>query len=54
LDLSGRLIWQIHQPITRGINILRLQALQVLHNGVYLLQYNDGNMFRETKVVVSH
>jgi hypothetical protein len=54
MDISGRLIWQVHHPIIRGINILRLQPLQVLHNGVYLLQYKDGYIFRETKVVIRH
>ncbi len=54
MDISGHLIWQTHHPINRGINILRLQPLQVLHNGVYLLQYNDGYISRETKVVVRH
>lgn len=54
MDISGRLIWQIYHPVNRGINIIRLQPLQVLHNGVYLLQYNDGYISRETKVVVRH
>jgi len=54
MDISGRLIWQLSHAVTRGINVLRLQPLQGLHNGVYLLQYNDGHMSRETILVIGH
>lgn len=54
MDISGRLIWQLSHAVTRGINVLRLQPLQGLHNGVYLLQYNDGHMSRETILVIEH
>jgi hypothetical protein len=54
MDISGRLIWQLRRPVTRGINVLRLPPLQMLHNGVYLLQYNDGHTTRETKLMTGH
>jgi hypothetical protein len=54
MDISGRLIWQVRHPVTRGFNVLRLQPLQALHNGVYLLQYNDGHISREKVLVIEH
>jgi len=54
MDISGRVIWQFRQQINRGINVLRLQPLQVLHNGVYLLQYNDGPISRKTVLAIEH
>jgi len=54
MDISGRVVWQFRQQINRGINVLRLQPLQVLHNGVYLLQYNGGQISRKTVLAIEH
>jgi hypothetical protein len=54
MDISGRVAWQQPYHINQGINTLRLQALQGLHNGVYLLQYNDGRSARKLRLLVWH
>ena len=54
LDLSGRPCWRQHFTVAPGANILPLEGLEKLHNGVYLLQYNDGSSIRNTRLLIGH
>jgi hypothetical protein len=54
LDISGRTCWKQRYAISAGVNVLPMEGLEKLHNGVYLLQYNDGGGTRNIRLLIQH
>jgi len=54
LDISGRTCWKQHYTISPGTNVLPMEGLEKLHNGVYLLQYNDGSGAKNIRLLIQH
>jgi Secretion system C-terminal sorting domain len=54
IDLKGRLLWQTEYQANAGMNQLPLSAIRMLSDGIYLLEWSDGQTPETVKLIVGH
>jgi len=53
-DLTGRLIWRRQYPANPGMNVLSLDVLQKLPNGIYILQATGDKGVISVRITLIH
>ena len=54
IDITGNSVWNLQYQAHTGINMLPLDHLQELPNGIYLLQLYNGEVHEKVMIVVRH
>jgi hypothetical protein len=54
-DLTGRALWRRQYPASPGINVLAIDPLRDLPNGIYILQLaTNGNVIKTVRITLIH
>jgi hypothetical protein len=53
-DLKGGLLWQAQYEANSGVNVLPVTAVRNIPNGLYLLEWSDGQTPTTTRLMVTH
>jgi hypothetical protein len=53
-DLKGSVVWQQQYQANAGQNLIQLDNIGALPNGMYILQGLDGSKSEQVKLVVNH
>jgi hypothetical protein len=55
LNTAGRLCWHLHFSIRAGTNVLLLDGLEKLPDGMYTVQCNDGRKkIKQLQLLIKH
>ncbi len=54
LNTAGRLCWHLHFSIRAGANVLLLDGLEKLPEGMYTVQCNDGRKIKHLQLLIRH
>lgn len=54
IDMWGRICRRQLFPVSAGANVLPIEGLEKLPNGVYLLQHNKGSRRENIKLLIQH